>query len=299
MTTAFERLQAQTNNNSPSLDQNPRQLPQQLHEFVRSLGGLLADVSALEINTMVVEQISGNKFTPWEVYRDIYPISRVYLEQQGYHPKLHKAYLDLRSQLELQYSLLLTDPTSPFYEPSVLENIREMSPILTDPTIDSMDLPTRLPDPINPTDATEVTRVRHLLNNGTFLCHLRKISELKAALDSRNRRLIRQAVSLTNESPGEDTPNANAQGNDNVLNDIIYAQTVIQLDGDIVNRYAEELFRHPHKESILEIHRASLETSEKQWRGLLGFIIEIIQSTINRGNGGSQKQRERNQASLN
>ena len=285
MTTAFERLQAPKTNPSSSLEHSPRQLPQQLHEFVRSLGGVLADVSALEVNTMVVEQINGNKFIPWEVYRDIYPISRVYLEQQGYHPSLHKAYLDLRSQLELQYSLLLTDPSSNFYDPSVLENIREMSPILTDPTIDSMDLPTRLPDPINPTDATEVTRVRQLLNSGVFLCHLRKISELKAALDNRNRRLIRQAIALTN-TPQEELGNT-------VLNDVIYAQTVIQLDGDIVNRYAEELFRHPYKESILEIHRVSLETSEKQWRGLMGFIIEIIQSTINRSASGGQKRRAR------
>ena len=286
MTTAFERLQAPKNTPSDSLEHSPRQLPQQLHEFVRSLGGVLADVSALEVNTMVVEQISGNKFIPWEVYRDIYPISRVYLEQQGYHPSLHKSYLDLRSQLELQYSLLLTDPSSNFYDPSVLDNIREMSPILTDPTIDSMDLPTRLPDPINPTDATEVTRVRQLLNSGVFLCHLRKISELKAALDNRNRRLIRQAIALTNASQADEPAN-------NVLNDVIYAQTVIQLDGDIVNRYAEELFRHPYKDSILDIHRMSLETSEKQWRGLMGFIIEIIQSTINRSNPSGQKRRAR------
>jgi hypothetical protein len=278
MTTAFERLQAQTTKARPqNLDQSTRKLPQQLNEFVRSLGGVLADVTALEVNTMVVEHISGNKFAPWEVYRDIYPISRVYLEQQGYHPKLHKAYLDLRSQLELQYSLLLTDPTSTFFDPSVIENIRETSPILTDPTIDSMDLPTRLPDPINPTDAEEVMRVRRLLENGNFLCHLRKISELKAALDNRNRRLIRQAVALMNNGQIEE----NAATFDQVFNDIIYAQTVIQLDGDIVNRYAEELFSHPYKDMILEVHRDSLAASEKQWRGLVTFIIEIIQSTIN------------------
>lgn len=275
MTTALERLQAQTGNNAPHSLNPPRQLPDQLHEFVRSLGGVLVDVTALEVNTMVVEYISGNKFIPWEVYRDIYPISRVYLEQQGYHPQLHKAYLDLRSQLELKYSLLLTDPSSDFYDPTVIDNIRETSPILTDPTIDSMDLPTRLPDPINPTGSDEVLRVRQLLSNSSFLCHLRKISELKAALDNRNRRLLRQAIALTNGRTD--------QPSKNVLNDIIYAQTVIQLDGDIVNRYAEELFSHPHKDSILKIHRDSLETSEKQWRGLLGFIIEIIQSTLDRG----------------
>ena len=296
MTTAFERLQVKNNKTSASFKGAPRQLPNQLHEFVRSLGGVLADVSALEVNTMVVEQISGNKFTPWEVYRDIYPISRVYLEQQGYHPTLHKAYLDLRSQLELQYALLLTDPGSNFYDPSVIENIREMSPILTDPTIDSMDLPTRLPDPINPTDAAEVTRVRHLLNSANFLCHLRKIGELKAALDNRNRRLIRQAITFTNsQSPDEDLPLESKP----IFNDVIYAQTVIQLDGDIVNRYAEELFEHPHKENILEVHRASLESSEKQWRGLLGFIIEMIQTTINRGNLGNGQRRSPQNTSLN
>lgn len=281
MTTAFDRLPIQRTPASTNVEGAPRQLPKQLHEFVRSLGGVLADVSALEVNTMVVEQISGNKFSPWEVYRDIYPISRVYLEQQGYHPILHKAYLDLRSQLELQYALLLTDPGSNFYDPSVIENIREMSPILTDPTIDSMDLPTRLPDPINPTDASEVTRVRHLLNSANFLCHLRKISELKGALDNRNRRLIRQAITFTNSTTD---PDKNTLESSPILNDVIYAQTVIQLDGDIVNRYAEELFQHPHKDNILQVHRASLETSEKQWRGLLGFIIEMIQTTIYRGN---------------
>lgn len=275
MTTALERLQAQTGNNASHALNPPRQLPDQLHEFVRSLGGVLVDVTALEVNTMVVEYISGNKFIPWEVYRDIYPISRVYLEQQGYHPQLHKAYLDLRSQLELKYSLLLSDPSSDFYDPTVIDNIRETSPILTDPTIDSMDLPTRLPDPINPAGADEVLRVRQLLSNSSFLCHLRKISELKAALDNRNRRLLRQAIALTNGRTD--------QPSKNVLNDMIYAQTVIQLDGDIVNRYAEELFSHPHKDSILKIHSDSLETSEKQWRGLLGFIIEIIQSTLERG----------------
>lgn len=277
MTTAFDRFKTQATPATTTLEGAPRQLPKQLHEFVRSLGGVLADVSALEVNTMVVEHISGNKFSPWEVYRDVYPISRVYLEQQGYHPTLHKAYLDLRSQLELQYALLLTDPGSNFYEPNVIDNIREMSPILTDPTIDSMDLPTRLPDPINPADAAEVSRVRHLLNNANFLCHLRKISELKAALDNRNRRLIRQAITFTSPSSESNTLESSR-----ILNDVIYAQTVIQLDGDIVNRYAEELFDHPHKDNILQVHRTSLETSEKQWRGLLGFIIEMIQTTIYR-----------------
>ncbi|NJN72672.1 MAG: hypothetical protein HC799_07595 [Limnothrix sp. RL_2_0] len=293
MTTAFENLQNQAKRVKPVSPSTTRKLPEQLNDFVRSLGGVLVDVTALEVNTMVVEYISGNKFIPWEVYRDIYPISRVYLEQQGYHPTLHKQYLDLRSQLELQYSLLLTDPGSAFYDSSVIDNIRETSPILTDPTIDSMDLPTRLPDPINPTGAEEVTKVRHLLSSSNFLCHLRKMSELKAALDSRNRRLLRHAVAFADDSQSDEALQ------NSIFNDIIYAQTVIQLDGDIVNRYAEELFDHPHRDAILAIHRDSLTTSENQWRGLLSFIIDIIQSTIDRGMFRAAKRRKMRESSRN
>jgi hypothetical protein len=36
---------------------------------------------------------------------------------------------------------------------------------------------------------------------------------------------------------------------------MIYAQTVIQLDGDVINRYSQEIFDHPHREVILQIHR--------------------------------------------
>jgi fructosamine-3-kinase len=49
------------------------------------LGEVLIDITALEVNTMVVERITGDKFIAWEAYRDIYPISQDYLEQQEIH----------------------------------------------------------------------------------------------------------------------------------------------------------------------------------------------------------------------
>jgi hypothetical protein len=246
-----------------------------LTAFVQSLGEVLIDITALEVNTMVVEQISGSKFIAWEAYRDIYPISREYLEQQGIHESLRDRYIDIRKSLELEYTLLLTDPASEFYDPNVLASAREPDQILTDPTVELHQIQTRLPDPVTPTNPEEILKVQRLLNDSSFLRSLRKQSELKAALDNRNKALQKKQE----ETPGFVESDVLAKA---VTTDMIYAQTVIQLDGDVINRYSQEIFDHPHRDMILQIHREGVTSGEKQWRGLLEFVIGLVQATLQR-----------------
>jgi hypothetical protein len=256
---------------TPSLERN-------LDEFLKSLGDVLIDITALEVNTMVVEQITGEKFIPWEAYRDIYAISEVYLEQQGIHKSLCDRYIKLRKNLELQYTLLLTDPTSEFYDPTVVNSAREDDQILTDPTVELHELQTRLPDPIKPSSLEEIIKVRKVLSDSRFLRSLRKMSELKTALDCRNKALNRKQ----DEQPGYAKSDVLQKA---VTTDIIYAQTVIQLDGDIINRYSQEIIDHPHRDVILQLHREGVTAGEKQWRGLLEFIIGLVQASLQRGLG--------------
>lgn len=259
-------------------------LGRNLNEFLQSLGEVLIDITALEVNTMVVERITGDKFIAWEAYRDIYPISQQYLEQQGIHQSLLERYIELRKNLELEYAILLSDPTSEFYDPTVLESATEGNQILTNPTLELHEMRSQLPDPINPTNSGEILKVREVLNNSRFLRSLRKISELKAALDNRNKALLRKR----NEQLGRIAPDVLQKA---VTTDLIYAQTVIQLDGDIINRYSQEILDHPHREVILQIHQEGVAAGEKQWRGLLEFIISLVQATLQRGSGknGSPK----------
>ncbi|HEY9727139.1 MAG TPA: hypothetical protein V6D50_11890 [Chroococcales cyanobacterium] len=246
-----------------------------LTEFVQSLGEVLIDITALEVNTMVVEQITGSKFIAWEAYRDIYVISREYLEQQDIHESLRDRYIDIRKSLELEYTLLLTDPTSEFYDLSVLASAREPDQILTDPTVELHQIQTRLPDPVTPTNPEEILKVQRLLNDSSFLRSLRKQSELKAALDNRNKALQKKQE----ETPEFVESDVLAKA---VKTDIIYAQTVIQLDGDVINRYSQAIFDHPHRDMILQIHREGVTSGEKQWRGLLEFVIGLVQATLQR-----------------
>lgn len=256
---------------TPSLERN-------LDEFLKSLGDVLIDITALEVNTMVVEQITGEKFIPWEAYRDIYAISEVYLEQQGIHKSLCDRYIKLRKNLELEYTLLLTDPTSEFYDQTVVNSAREDDQILTDPTVELHELQTRLPDPIKPSSLEEILKVRKVLSDSRFLRSLRKMSELKTALDCRNKALHRKQ----DEQPGYAKSDVLQKA---VTTDIIYAQTVIQLDGDIINRYSQEIIDHPHRDVILQLHREGVTAGEKQWRGLLEFIIGLVQASLQRGLG--------------
>lgn len=260
-----------------NLDSKPviSNVGQSFRDFVQSLGDVLIDITALEVNTMIVEQITGEKFIAWEAYRDIYSISTAYLEQEKVHQSLCDQYMGLRKNLELEYTLMLSDPTSEFYDPNVLNAVSKDNQILTDSTVEMGEIQTRLPDPIQPTNPEEILRAKKLLNNCHFLRSLRKMSELKAALDHRNKALHKKRSEQPDFVPTEVIQKA-------VKTDIIYAQTIVQLDGDVINRYSQEIFDHPHREMILQLHREGVTSGERQWRGLLQFIINLVQASLNR-----------------
>ncbi|MEW6494041.1 MAG: hypothetical protein AB1589_16240 [Cyanobacteriota bacterium] len=264
----------------PAPDSKPVAPPlhRNLNEFLQSLGEVLIDITALEVNTMVVEQITGAKFIAWEAYRDIYPISPEYLQQQGIHESLRDRYLELRKTLELEYALLLSDPNSEFYDATVLNSVSEGNQILTNPSLAWYQLQTRLPDPLSPTNSEEILKAQKLLRSCRFLRSLRKLSELKAALDNRNQTLHRLQTQPLNSANPEVLHKA-------VTTDMICAQTIIQLDGDVINRYAQEILNHPQRDVILQIHREGVTASEKQWRGLLEFVIHLVQASLQWGSG--------------
>lgn len=248
-------------------------LGQSFNDFVHSLGEVLVDITALEVNTMVVEQITGEKFIAWQAYRNLYPISKQYLEDNNFHESLRDRYLDLRKSLELEYTLVVSDPSSEFYDPNVLNAAGEDNQILTDPEVELDEIQTRLPDPFHPTSSDEILKAKKILTNGRFLRSLRKLNELKAALDNRGKSLYKKQDEQIGNVDSEAIQRA-------VKTDIIYAQTVVQLDGDVINRYSQEIFDHPHRDMILEIHRNGVSAGERQWRGLLQFVIGLVQASL-------------------
>ncbi|MEH2256420.1 hypothetical protein [Nostoc sp.] len=257
-----------------------------LEKVVSSVHGLVDDITALEVNTMVVDQITGAKFNAWQAYEEIYSINdKDYFDSKGIpNPddliepektqaqELRKRYTSLFSQLEREYFYILLEQSTETSEPDSriiqyqerlkyqVEHkanivptdevyIKLARPILPAPT------PVADQEDNNPKKLRQRWQeIEELLNNDKFIRTLRKMSELKAALNSDN---------ITS-----------------VDIDIIYAQTVMQLDGDIISRYHKKLFQlsEGDRDLILKIHNEGVVAGEKQWRGTLDFLIGIIQN---------------------
>ncbi|QFS45810.1 hypothetical protein [Nostoc sphaeroides] len=256
-----------------------------LEKLVSSVHGLVDDITALEVNTMVVDQITGAKFNAWQAYEDIYSINdKDYFGTKGIpNPddfpepektqaqELRNRYTSLFSQLEREYFYILLeqsndnepDPRIIQYQqrlkyqvehkanivPTDEEYIKLARPILPAPT------PVAVQEDNNQkTLRQRLQEIEELLNNGKFIRTLRKMSELKAALN------------------GGDITSVDV--------DIIYAQTVMQLDGDIISRYHKKVFEltEVDRDLILKIHNEGIVAGEKQWRGTLDFLINIVQN---------------------
>ncbi|MBE9035261.1 hypothetical protein [aff. Roholtiella sp. LEGE 12411] len=269
-----------------------------LDNLVKSVRTLLDDITALEVNTMVVDQITGAKFNAWKTYQEIYSINdKDYFdiknipEEGSQGQDLRKRYKSLFEQLEREYFYILIDnylnKDSKFYNPQddrvrryqerleylkttkgkMVESdekyIQLAEPILPapSPVVDKKDKNNKSSDETEKINQENwiknCTEIRKLFSHDEFLRSLRKISELKAALDSGD-------VTSTNI-------------------DLIYAQTVMQLDGDIISRYHKQLFEEDEetKDLIIQIHKEGVVAGEKQWRGTLDFLINLIKGIAN------------------
>jgi hypothetical protein len=212
---------------SEALAKNDRLLPlrQQLDSFVQSLGETLIDFTALEVNTMIVNEIQGSHFEPIEAYSALYWIGhKPNIVLKDTPESLWPRYQELWDRLEKKYLLCFPD------------RAEQAKP---------------LPNP------DQINEIKTLMRNGTFLRSLRKFSELLSAL--------------------------NSGGTSQENTDIIYAQTILHLDGDVTNRFHADLLHLENPETrnfILSIHDQAVETGTKHWRGLMQFMVNLIKSAL-------------------
>ena len=218
---------------------------------------LLENITTIEISTVIVDEIVDEMFIPWEVYRDIYYLSRSGLEQSSIDRSLHDRYLQLRRQLELAYCLLLIDASSQLYNRVLVKEIQRDLPLLSQKNAGWETIATRLPEPIPQGRHLTMTHVNRLLSDPQFANVLQQLNKHKIALDRRDR-ILRSASSSNN------------------ISDLTYAQTSLQLDGKIINRYSQAILERSDRELLVQLHEQSTTTGEQQWRGLIQFMVSLI-----------------------
>lgn len=190
-------------------------LKEQVGSFTRSIGEILVDFTALEISTMVVNQIQRDPFEPLEAYANLYEASRGSQERSR----------QLWKHLQRKYMSCFPD--------------RAKSQPLPNPK--------------------QIAEVRTLLKDKHFLRSLRKLAEIQT-------------------SQGSEDMNPYATNRD-----IIYAQTILYIDGDMINRFHADLL-HPENEAIrqfiVDAHNQSVTTGTKHWQGMINFMLDFVKSVI-------------------
>ena len=218
---------------------------------------LLENITAVEISTVIVDEIVDEIFIPWEAYQAIYYLSRFYLEQSAIDLSLHNRYLQLRRQLELAYCLLLVDTSSQLYNRTLVTEITRDLPILSQQNVDWETIPSRLPEPIPLSRRQNMSAINKLLRDPQFINVLQQLNKLKSALDRRDRIL-------------------RGSSRQNNITDTTYAQTSLQLNGKIINRYSQAILGRSDRNLLLQLHEQSTSTGEQQWRGLVSFVLSLV-----------------------
>jgi len=60
----------------------------------------------------------------------------------------------------------------------------------------------------------------------------------------------------------------------------VYAQTVMQLDGDIIARVNDRLFSRDNAEELMRLHNRNVETGVNYRNGVMTTFFEIIKSLL-------------------
>ena len=201
-----------------------------VNSFLESFQDAVEDLSALEVNTMIVSEINGLKFNPENAYRALYDL----LKKVDCTPD--KAYNSVKDQfaqntlVKLKHNLM----------GSVQDALRGPK--------QNRDLTlTVLPEPGS-------QNAQILLENRHFIVTLRKLNELRSLINK----------------PDFDEDN---------IYDNIYAQTIIQIDGDVMNYFHRRLFADEHidqRNLLLQIHSNAVESGQKNWQGILRLIVDML-----------------------
>ncbi len=274
-----------------------------LQDFLQGLKEALTDLIALEVDTIVVTEITGNKFNPYSAYDDIYkiPDTTVSLKEKlkndenfhlrGYFAKKFKTqedcetflatinpderlpgkykdfekliirYVELKTNLKRVYKIIKkSEEAAENYQ-----NNNDSQNSSSIPAEENMDGTEYLIDreckklPSLPELYTQPQQ--ELFRDGTFMRELRNIRELFGALKGAN------AANPTN------------------ICDVIYAQTIIQIDGDTINRFHNYLFDKDkvdddEKQFLIETHKSAVASGTENWRTLFETLLNFIEKII-------------------
>jgi|JFJP01.1.fsa_nt_gi hypothetical protein len=251
-----------------------------LKNFRETLKDVLEEITSLEINTMIVGNIPMHKFDAKDFYRELDKNIK-YKTEEGLQ-RVKESLLERSTQLKQKGFSLPQQTATPLLpkEVAIIEEYRlELTRYNQDLEIykeaefifnerkSSLDESKKTKFLLEESCYTEISRQLMKLN-------IPKNADGDAIVDAPMIRYFRKLWELEQS----------------VLNgDRIYAQTKFSLDGDLTNRFIEDLFI-PSKSKldldpkmiqlIFDLHRQGVENAQRQWSGLIDTCVNLVKSLI-------------------
>lgn len=249
-----------------------------LNSFRETMKDVLEEITSLEINTMIVGQIPMKKFEVKDFYKELVE-NIMYKTEEGLQD-VKEALLERSSHLK-QKGLLLPQQTSAPLLPQEARIIEEYRAELTQY---NQDLETY----------KEAERVFNERKYSTDPEQQNKFELEQSCYQELAKRIFK--LHIKKDENGEIIPDGPMiryfrklwEFEQYVLNgERIYAQTKFHLDGDLTNRFLDDLFI-PNKSKIdpkmaqlvFELHRQGVENAQKQWSGLIETCVNLVKNLM-------------------
>jgi hypothetical protein len=253
-----------------------------LNTFRETIKDVLQEITSLEVNTLIVSNILMTKFDAQEFYIEL--IENVMYKTENGLQDVKESLLERSAQLK-QKGLSLPQQTS---APLLPKEALVMGDYRSELTLYNQDLEVYKEAERNfaiaKSSLDEDTKIQFDLEQSCY-CHLAK-------------QLLK--LDIKKDDSGNAIPDAQMIRNlrklweyeQSVLNgDRIFAQTKFSLDGDLTNRFINDLFM-PNKsrndlkldpkmsQAIFDLHRQGTENAQKQWSGLIETCVNLVKSLM-------------------
>ncbi|PZO42678.1 MAG: hypothetical protein DCF19_06475 [Pseudanabaena frigida] len=249
-----------------------------LNNFRETLKDVLEEITSLEVNTFIVGNIPMAKFDAKEFYLNLIE-STMTRTEEGLN-EIKDSLLQRSAQLKQKGLSLPQQTSTPLLpkEAAIIEDYR------SELTRYNQDLEAY----------KEAERIFSVRKDSLDQSEKQQFELEQACYSQLSKQLLK--LDLKKDADGEVIIDGQAIRNlrklwefeQSVLNgDRIYAQTKFALDGDLTNRFIDDLFM-PSKSKIdpkmaqliFDLHRQGVENAQKQWSGLINTCVNLVKELI-------------------
>lgn len=252
-----------------------------LNNFRETLKQVLEEITSLEVNTMIVGRITMSSFDAKEFYLQL--IEDVMYKTERGLQDVKESLLNRSTELKKKGALLPQQNRAPMLpkEAQIIDEYRAELTSYNQDLENYKDAERAFIDRQNATNSED--KLQFQAEQACYELLAKQALKLDIPKDKDTGELIIDGKALRNLRKLWEYEQSVLNG------DRIYAQTKFFLDGDLTNRFIDDLFM-PSKSKgkidpqmvglVFDLHRQGVENAQRQWSGLIETCVGLVKNLM-------------------